>query len=151
MYKLIPLKIFLTLATVLLLGCSQDKVVRETYQPAFRQLPVESVYSRVSWSHMPKPIGPKNETRAPYLRKVISFEMPNSTLEETVVALAHSMGYEAIYSREIANRKVSLVTEGTQEEILDKICEQADVMAEIDRKDRVVKILKGATRPGLPN
>ena len=137
-----------------LLGCAERKpehiFVHEKYYPAVRQLPLEPVYGRVTWSHLPKPVGPRAKTDAPFLKKNISFELPQSTLEESVVALAHSMGYEALYPQELAKRKVSLVVEGTNEEILDKICEQSQTTAEIDHKERIIRIYDDGLNPVLP-
>ncbi|MCC6934041.1 MAG: hypothetical protein IT292_12455 [Deltaproteobacteria bacterium] len=139
---------------VLLISCAEQKAkdvfVQETYYPVIRQLPLEPVYSRVTWSHLPKPIGPRVASNAPYLKKVILFEMPNSTLQESIVALAHSMGYEALYANSLAKRKISLLAEGTHEEILDKICEQSKTTAEIDHKERIIRVFDDNLSPTLP-
>ena len=143
---------FLVLIVSISFSCSGTRAKEELveqYTPATRQLPLEPVYSRVTWSHLPKPVGPKFGGKSPYLEKVYSFEMSSSSLGESLSALSQAMGYEAVYPKKLANKKVSLVTEGTVYQILDKICQQAGVEAEVDHKSRVIRVLGDDTKPKL--
>ena len=150
------IKIFTLVTSFLMLSfliaCSRGakkEIVIEEYSPVTRQLPLEPVYSRVAWSHLPKPIGPKFIGKSPYLEKIYVFEMSSSSLAESVSALSDAMGYEAKYPKHLAQRKVSLVMEGTVYQILDKICEQAAVQAEVDHEARIIRIVSEETKPKL--
>ena len=116
------------------------KVEVEKYQPAVHQLPREPRYSRVAWSHLPKPIVPAAETKGPYMRKAYVFDVPDSNLFESVTILATSIGYEAVVDEEIKNRQVSISKEGTTLEILEAICRQANVSSEVDDKSRTIRV-----------
>ena len=137
---------------LLLSACSSNSkkaVEVQTYRPAIHQLPLEPRYSRVTWSHLPKPVVPASETKGPYLRKVMAYEVPDSNVRESLTVLANSIGYEAVIPSELKNRKVSLVMEGTIVEILDAICAQANISAEINDKKRTIQVFDRVPDPRL--
>ena len=129
---------------------SEPEVVVRNYYPARRQLPPEPVYSRLTWSHLPNPISEESAINSPYLSRVISFELEQSNLEEAIDALAQSMGYEAIYSRTLAARPISISMEGTVFEVLNRICKQGKVIASINHDERAILVADAATKPRLP-
>lgn len=122
----------------------------EHYKTAFRQTAPEPVYSRLTWSHLPEPMPTEGALNAPYLSPTVSFELPNSTLEEAVVALAQTIGYEPVYPVELASRKVSIDKVATIDEILADIEEQAGVFAEVNHQRRFLRFSDGSTQPKLP-
>ena len=64
-------------------ACSTSKDVPvQYYQPAYRALPPDTVYSRVMWSHLPQPIRPRSSNAAPYFMPTVAFELPDATFEE---------------------------------------------------------------------
>ena len=138
-------------ALLLCAACSSNnkKLEVQKYRPAAHQLPLEPRYSRVTWSHLPKPIVPESNTKGPYMRKVMSYEVPNSNVKESVTILSNSVGYEAIIPRELEKRKVSLIMEGTTIEILTAICTQADMTAEIDDMRRTIRVFDRVPEPRL--
>ena len=145
--------LLITLCPALLLcvACSSGdkKLEVEKYRPATHQLPLEPRYSKVTWSHLPKPIVPESNVKGPYMRKVMSYEVPNSDVKESLTILSNSVGYEAVIPKELEKRKVSLIMEGTTLEILNAICTQAGISAEIDDAKRVIKVFDRVPEPRL--
>lgn len=128
-----------------------DPVVRMEYYPtAFRQNGPEPVYSRLTWSHLPQPVQKKADNDAPYLMPKLSFELPNSNLEETLQALAQTIGYRWSYPAELGERRVSVKRVGTVEEILSEIGRQAGVETELDHEQRLVRAFDRSLSPRLP-
>ena len=132
-------------------GCtSEDPVPVEYYQPAYRTSPPEPVYSRVMWSHLPNPIKPRSRDDAPFYLPVVSFELPDTTLDEAIEALAQTMGYRWHYPKSVAKRPLHIRMEGTVEEILNEISKQANVKAAFDHEHRMVRVIEGSMVPDLP-
>src|SRR5262245_36490409 len=120
-----------------LFGCSSKKPVEpviEYYQPAFRQLPPEPVYSRLTWGHLPQPIKPKVRESAPLLMPVMAFELPRTTLGEAIEALAQSIGYYWSYPADVSRRPIAIKMTGSVDQILREIGKQADVYAILDHR-----------------
>lgn len=137
---------------VLLLGaCSgNDPYVVEYYEPAYRQAPPEPVYSRLTWSHVPEPIQPRNPDSAPLIMPVISFEMQDASLKEAIESLAATMGYRGEYPGELAGRRISIQMQGTIIEVLLEIGHQADAYTMLDHKERLVRVVPKNMLPHLP-
>lgn len=144
----------LTLLTVTssLMACaaSEPKKV-DFYRVAFRQHGPEPVYSRFMWSHLPRPFKPKVPETAPYYLPVVRFDMPNSTLEQAVEALAQAMGYRWHYPSAVAKRKIDIRMEASVEEVLAEISAQAKVHGLFDHQQRLVRILDTRMVPKLPS
>lgn len=122
----------------------------EYYRPAYRQTPPAPVYSRMTWSQLPNPIQPKGTASAPLILPVVSFELPNSNLQESVEALAQAMGYRWDYPKSVARRPVSIKMEASVEDILKEIGRQANVQAMFDHEQRVVRVVEKGMLPRLP-
>lgn len=120
------------------------------YHVAYRQLPPEPVYSRVTWSHLPQPIRPKVRNEAPLFLPTISFEFPNTTLYEAVEALAQTIGYRWEYPEGVGDRKIRIRMTGTVEEVLDEIGRQGNVHGVLDHENRIVRVMEESTTPMLP-
>ena len=146
---LLLLTLFPVLSLCVSCSSSDKKAEVQRYSPAIQQLPLEPRYSRVTWSHLPKPIVPESEVKGPYMKKVMAYEVPNSNVRESIIILSNSVGYEAVIPKELENRKVSVVMEGTTLEILNAICTQANLSAEIDDKKRVIKVFDRVPEPRL--
>ena len=133
------------------LGSGHPRPV-ELYRASYRQLPPPPVYSRVTWSQLPQPTPLIAKGNSPLLRQVIHFELPNSTLAEAVEALSQTIGYEAEYPQDLAARAVSLNVEGSPDEILAMVSQQAKVDAQLDRVARVVRVMatQSEVQPVLP-
>lgn len=139
--------LFLAVALVCLLaGCSSSSAPAKepeiVYTPAFRKLPPEPVYSRLTWSHLPEPIPGKSKEKPPYLWPVISVDLADATLAEALDALTQTIGYQSYYPVEISERKVSLKMRGTVEEILSVIAGQVGVVAELNHTERMVRVVE---------
>jgi len=83
----------------------------------------------------------------PLLMPVINVDLPNSNLAEAIEAIAQTIGYEGKYPPEVAEKKVSIKSEGTVLEILHEIGQQADVVAGLDNENRVVYVHMKALLP----
>lgn len=119
------------------------------YKMVTRQHPPEEVYSRVTWSHLPQPIAAKAQNNAPLLEPTISFELPNSSLKESVEALAQAIGFRWDYPPSLSNVPVSINKVGTVSEILTDIEKQAEVKTELNFTDRVIRVIDPSTLPSL--
>ena len=149
----ISLYIGLIGSAILMIGCSAQKPQQmpERYHVAFRQNGPEPVYARFMWSHLPRPFKPKVQDTAPYYLPVVRFDMPNSTLETAVEALAQAMGYRWHYPQGVAKRKVNIRMEGTVEEVLEEISRQTKVHALFDHQQRLVRVMDKRMMPKLPS
>ena len=141
--------------SLLVVGCSvpdrsELKPKIEYYRPVQRKFAPEPVYSRVTWSHLPAPLPSKKTEEAPMIEPVMAFDLPDSTLAEAVEALAQAMGYRWVYPSDLKDRKVSIRTEGSVGAVLQEIAQQADVTAEIDTQQRLIRIYTRAMQPHLP-
>ncbi len=123
---------------------------KEYYQVATRQEPKEPVYSRVTWSQLPRPVPDAPVQKGKMIQPTMSFEMPNSTLAESLEALSQSIGYELRYPAKWAKRRVSLKFTGTVEEILAEICKQSRVKASLDHENKILRVHFSETSPRLP-
>lgn len=130
---------------------SKSKIEYQHYRPVVRQLPPEPVYSRLTWSHPPKPIPHEPEEVEPvYLPFSAQYEFKSATLEEALNGAAQSIGYEARYTKLIASRPVSIELEGTLEEFLKELCKQTGTVARISTYERWIELVDDAVAPGLP-
>lgn len=140
-----------------LVGCTSNKALYEDLEPrieyydvSYRQAPHEPVYSRLAWSHLPKPVVAQEAEKAPLLLPVILFDLPNSNLREALEALSQTIGYRLEYPRALAGRSVSIVREATVDVILTEIGRQARVETELDHNARTIRVVDGRTQPLLP-
>lgn len=124
-------------------------VTREYYPVVRRRSTPEPVYGRMMWSHLPEPSPLRSKNTAPMLLPVLEFELPKSSLGESVEALAQAIGFRWDYPEALASRPVSIRMSGTVEEVLREISRQANVSAELDHDLRVVRVLDAGTRPQL--
>ena len=122
----------------------------EYYYPAYRQLPPEPVYSRLTWSNLPQPAAQPPREKGPYLSPVILFELGDSTLQEAVEAISQTIGYQWSFPPDAAKRHVRVKMKGSVGEILNEISRQANVETEIDHEARIVRVIDRSTVPQLP-
>ena len=126
------------------LGCSRNESkgpVVEYYEPAYRQLPPEPVYSRVGWSHLSGPIKPRVRQDAPLLMPVMAFELPRSTVGEAIEALAQAIGYSWSYPPEAAGRRIAIKMTAPIDEILREIGRQGGVYGVLDHEERRIRVV----------
>ncbi len=143
---------------ILCVSCSPQKPEfefieprEEYYQAATRQAPIEPVYSRVTWSHLPRPVGEQRVEKGQLYQPVIEFSMKNATLLEALEALSQTIGYELRYPTQYGSRAVSMEITGTVEEVLKEVSRQAKVSARLDHKRRILVVGNFADSPSLPS
>ena len=136
-------------STLLLSACAANKVPEQPYWPSVRKYKPQPVYSRMMWSHPPQPIPEQAEEKTLYLSPVIAFELPDSTLQEAITALAQTIGYRWDYPPQLADRSVSIVKTGSVKEILREVGLQAQVATELDHERRLVRVIDTSTIPQL--
>ena len=148
--------VFILFATLPSIACTPAQSFeyveprKEYYQVATRQHPKEPVYSRVTWSQLPRPVPEAPAEKGKMINPTMSFEMPNSTFLESLEALSQAIGYELRYPAKLVNTRVSLKYVGTVEEILAEICKQSGSKASLDHENKILRVhWKGAT-PRLP-
>ena len=130
-------------------GCTRDRGVPrpqdvdysvEYYDYSTRKHKPQQVRSRVMWSHLPQPLPSEVETESPLIWPKMSFELPDSTLGEAIEAVCSAIGYRGHYSKRIANRPISVNKIATVDEILKELGKQARVVAELDHKNRTLRV-----------
>lgn len=141
-------KIIILAALIGVCACSKS-IRTETYTPAFRQLPPEPLYSRVMISNPPQPIPSKSFKDTPLIAPIFHFDLPDSNLEEAILALAQTIGYQWDVPSRLAAKTVSINEKGTVDEILDIISQQAGVVTELDHERRLVRVIDDNTIPRL--
>lgn len=131
-----------SLPVVLLLGaCSlpKDEVIVEYYKPAYRQLPPEPVYGRMTWSMAPQPIRPKARENSPFLMPNMVFTMPSAKFGDAVQTLAQSIGYGWEVDPELEGKRVAINTEGSVDEIAAVLEKQVGGSIYLDHENRIVR------------
>ena len=133
------------------LGCSRSAPDPEpvVYSVSARQLPPDSVYSRVTWSQLagPPPVAVRDET--PLILPVMNVDLPKSTLGEALRLIALKVSFRADYPPELANRPVSVKISGRLDEVVREIGRQANVETDIDREARIIRAADNSTVPRL--
>ena len=119
------------------------------YKVSRRQFPPEDVYSRMMWSHLPKPIPRATRSDAPLVNPRFSFEMPNSYLEETIEALSQAIGFRWEIPKQVRSKPVSINQVGTVNEILGLVEKQTGLGLEINYKERIIRVIDPSTLPYL--
>jgi hypothetical protein len=149
----IVFRIFLAAALTALCsvaGCStkeQPKWTPEKKKKVFaiatRQLPPEPIYNPLRWVRPPQvlPTRKVEASDAPTLMPIVHFEVTDRPLQEVALILAATASYRSYCSSQIADRKLTLNTLGTMEELAREIEKNADVNVVIDHRLREVRFL----------
>ena len=121
-------------------GSSLD---RHVHIFAVRQFPLPPTYNRIRTVHLASPL-PSRDNH-PVSNKIITpvfqFEAEDSTFEEVALILANTAKYSSYCDPSIANKKVSIITLGTIDEIASEIEKETNVIVEIDHQNKEVKFL----------
>lgn len=132
------------LGTALTISACSSKPKEEPYfplPPQVRQLPPEPVYNQLTWSHLPQPTPVASNTeRARIMSPVLHLDLKDVSLKEAIGALAQTIGYQATVPDDVAEKRVTVSTQGTAERLLSDISSNADVRAELDRQNRVIRV-----------
>ena len=72
---------------------------------------------------------------------MFQFEAENSTFDEVALILANTAKYSAHCDPDIANKKVSIITLGTIDEIAKEIENETGITVNIDHKNKEVRFL----------
>gem|GEM_PF-3092484 len=147
----------LVVLIILLVGCASNTkprydevaVTTEQYKISSRRHGADPVYSRFVWSALPKPVGEKQSSEAPFMFPSFTFELPDSTLGESISALGQALGYGWDVPKQFVKRKVSINMNGNVEEIIQEIVRQTQVEVEVDYKGKVIRVLSPEVQPRL--
>ena len=141
-------QIFLIISTIFV-GCSYkytgsgSTLDRHVHIFAVRQAPLPPVYNRIRTVHLAEPL-PSRDNH-PVTNRIITpvfqFEAEDSTFEEVALILANTAKYSSYCDPNIANKKVSIITLGTIDEIANEIEKETNVIVKIDHQNKEVKIL----------
>ena len=129
-------------------GCSSSStpdIAPKTYKVAFRQVPPQPVYNRVSFVPLPEPM-PSRElpaSTAGRISPMVHLDLKNATLEEASSVLAAVSRYSSFTSSSIAKQRITLNMLGTIEELGERISNEAGIKVVIDHDTRQVRFLTG--------
>ena len=145
------------LAVCGLIGCIEvpipDVTKVEYYNLPVRKLPLPETYSRVRWSHPPKPMGVTLSSSAggvPVFQPRFEFDLKNSNVRESVEAIAQAIGYDTRIPRDLRNKKVSFKLEGSLTDAIQTIDKQAGVKTRIDHRGQIIVVSPKEIVPKLP-
>lgn len=131
-------------------GCSAGTTKKpEVYSVAYRQSAPEPVYSRTMYGLEPYTV-PSRDTdsnRTVALIPMTHFEAKNESLESMAKMLGKSMRYRSYCSGVIADRKGSINTIGTIDEIGATIAKTFGINVIVDHDMREVRFLTGREAP----
>jgi len=139
--------ISLSAMALFLVACSDsgnvNRKVPVTYKMATRQLPPQPVYSATRFVRPPEmnPSRDPEASNADVVIPIFNFSIQNRTLSETILVLAATVRYSSFCDKSIANRRLTLTTIGTVDEIAKEIQEKVKIKIEIDHQKKQVRFL----------
>ncbi|MCB0328497.1 MAG: hypothetical protein KDD70_02505 [Bdellovibrionales bacterium] len=136
-------------APLLLGGCSSKEPIPEkeiVYRVSDRQLPPEDTYNRLRWVHLPETHPVRNlelvkHRNRPKLLPVVHFTIEDGSICDAATMLAGLGRYSSYCSSLLKEKKISLNTLGTMEEIGLMIEEAHGISVVIDHENREVRFL----------
>lgn len=142
----------LATAAMLLSGCGPtakewqpEKDTQKVYSVAANQLAPEPVYNRQRWVYLPEPLPSRElpDSDAPEIRPVFHMQLKNTKLEEVARLLAATARYNSYCNSSIADKKISIDTLGTIDELAEAISTKANIHVTVDHNDKQVRFLVG--------
>lgn len=126
-----------------LVGCSTPQPRTETYKVAFRQSPPQPVYNRLRWVRPPdvKPARGLPQAEAPRINPIFHLAIDNGTLEEVSLALAAMARYQSYCSSLVAEKRISIQSLGTLDELADEVATLSGVHVVVDHPSREIRFL----------
>ena len=124
---------------------------RTTFAVAYRALPPEPVYGRLSMVRLPEP-APSAEmpvSDSPRMLPVMHLELKNVTMSEAAQALAETARYRSYCDPNLASRRVSFNSLGTIDELAQNLARSNSVSVSVDHANREVKVLAYQVKPQL--
>ena len=127
-----------------------DKKTPAVYEISARQTPPQPVYKKLRWVNLPEPLPSREplESGAPVIKPVFHMELKNATLEEAAAALASTARYGSYCASTVADRKITINSLGTTDELANEISGKASVHVVVDHGNRQIRILAGASEAG---
>ena len=141
------------LSCILIAGCGPsmkewepDKKKPEVFSISRTQLAPQPVYSRTRWVHPPSPLPPRDlpDSEAETIHPVFHLQLQDVTLEEAARVLAATSRYGSYCASTIADKKISVNSLGTTEELANIISKQAGIEVVVDHANRQVRFMAGA-------
>lgn len=141
-------KFVLIFGLILIGACSPTyrdpgTIERRVHIFAVRQLPLQPTYNRLRTVHLASPL-PSRDEHPVSNRKIIpvfQFDAQDSTFEEMALILANTAKYSSYCDPSIANKKASIITLGTIDEIASEIEKETGIIVKIDHQNKEVKFL----------
>lgn len=144
------MKLFILIIVMLSMpGChykytgANSTLDRRVHIFAVRQLPLAPTYNRIRTVHLAEPLPSRDNHPVSnrIITPVFQFEAENSTFDEVALILANTAKYSAHCDPDIANKKVSIITLGTIDEIAKEIENETGITVNIDHKNKEVRFL----------
>ncbi len=137
----------MSMSVCFLVGCSSTPATKKAprvHSIAHRQLPPEPVYNRLRWVEPPE-VMPKRERQytdtRPLILPVFHLELQDSTLKEASLVLAGTARYHSYCSSLIADKKISVQSLGTIDELAELIASKANIRVIVDHTNKEVRFL----------
>lgn len=142
-------RIVLAAVTALAAGCYSGPkpydpdTKQEVYGVSVRKYAPQPVYKRTRLVHLPAPLPPLKtaQKNAPLILPVMHLDLQDTTLEEAAKILAQSARYSVYCASTVADRRISLTSLGTVDELAFRISSEAGVEAIVDHHNREVRFL----------
>ncbi len=124
---------------------------RKYYMGAVRQLAPDPVYSRLRWVQLPEPL-PSKELAPPSpfrILPVYSFDVKDAKIEDVAKLLGDTSRYSSYAASNIKEKKISIQTLGTVDEIAEAIGRKAQIDVTVDHETKEVRFLQHGVKPGF--
>ena len=123
---------------------------KKVYGAAHQQLAPQPVYNRLRNVELPYVMPPQNvETAGEKYFPVVHLELKNARLEEAAAALADLARYHSYCSGSIADRRISVNTLGTLDELAAEIETKSKIKVVVDHDNRAIRFLAGSVAPAF--
>ena len=116
---------------------------KSSYKLATRQLTPQPVYGGLKWVRPPEMTPPRKveNSNAGLVMPVINYNVANKPLKEVILVLAATARYRTYCSSQIADKKITINTLGTIDEIANLIENIADINVTVDHPNKEVRFL----------
>jgi hypothetical protein len=131
---------------------NKDGKEKKTFFFPVRQLPPQSVYNRLREVRPPSvlPSSTLSKSKTPKILPVLHLELESVSLEEAAKVLAESARYSYYCSSIVADKRVSINSLGTIDELGQEIAQKAGIDVVVDHSNTEVRFLAGSLHPKAP-
>lgn len=135
-------KLFLVLALITLQGC-YSSINSPEYLTATRTTAPQPVYNRVFLARPPEvlPTSKISNKGSQRVEPVYQLQASSETVENVAKQLAKACRYRSYTAASVADKKITVETLGTVDELADTIGREAGVYVSVDHANRELRVL----------